>query len=162
MNTIINDEEYRESVKKLNDKIKEAVDFLKKSDPELTPSRFVSNYVENIKALHKRAKQLHEHVGNVQKSQPIIRKQHKDLNEKLEAFKTYMEAVKAGGSQQASSKNEKKKQIKKVRSKTFGHAELIKKGVITRLDPQYEKHSKSLKYEFREMDKKNYEIIVRL
>jgi len=128
----------------------------------MTYTQFISSYVDNIRSLHKRAKQLHEHVQNVQRASHTVDLQQKKLSEKLKVFKDYLDVVQKGGHAQEVSAQEKKKKTSTKPQKTevvFTHKELVNQGVILSIAKKHENDAKRLKYKFHRVARGEYEII---
>jgi len=147
-----------ELVAHVNAQICTAVDSF--SDSGMTYTQFISSYVDNIRSLHKRARQLHEHVNNVHRASHTVDAQQKKLHEKLAVFKDYLQVVQKGGHAQGVPPEKKKESTKPKKNEVmFTHKELMNQGVILSIVKEHENDAKRLKYRFRRIDRGEYEII---
>jgi len=153
--------EHSELAANTYNRVNVAVEEISKSEnKDISFSRFVSSYVSNIKTLHKRAKQLHQHVDNVQKALVSIRTRHDHLEEKLDTFRIYLQNVEKGGEKTKKKPKKKKKKKDVVTEATFAHEDLEKDGVILWVHEDHRSHTRFLIYTFKRVDRGVYEIWV--
>lgn len=147
--------------REVKEKVAIAVEAILENDSEMTTGRFIANYVNSIRHLHKCAKRLHDHVHQVQRALHALRETESQLEEKLNTFLEYLNNVKGTEGHHYKGNQTKPIARSKLEECTFSHQELVNQGVILSVSDEAQPHIKKIKYVFRQTSQGEFDIYVK-